>query len=270
MLSVFDSFTPYTGPAEPDYMIDFLGIRTSNKFIAGMSFPQSGIISPSLPIADEELFEWIDLLTAIDRARAHMFVMMELGAGYGRWLVRAYQVLRLKKEYYTVFLTAVEPEPQHFKWISQHFTDNQINPKHHTLIQAAISDSNGVRKLLTNDKPEEWYGQALSSHGNLEVPTVTISDLLKSGGDEIVDLLDMDIQGEELKALSHSAREVDRYVKLIHIGTHSSGIEEGLRKLFIQMGWRCRFDYRCGMTEETGYGAVNFQDGVQSWENPKL
>lgn len=38
---------------------------------------------------------------------------------------------------------------------------------------------------------------------------------------------------------------------------------------WLRMGWRCVWDFRCGMIEKTPYGAVQFQDGVQSWLNPE-
>ena len=40
------------------------------------------------PSFNEEYFEWVDVLEAVV-ARAGMFTMLELGAGWGRWLANA-------------------------------------------------------------------------------------------------------------------------------------------------------------------------------------
>ena len=52
--------------------------------------------------------------------------MIELGAGYGRWLVRAATALQQVKDL-PFQLIGVEAEPQHFKWLLQHFKDNGLN-----------------------------------------------------------------------------------------------------------------------------------------------
>jgi hypothetical protein len=48
---------------------------------------------PYPPPVDEEYFEWIDLLTAATEAQG-TFVFWELGAGYGRWSIRAAALAR--------------------------------------------------------------------------------------------------------------------------------------------------------------------------------
>ena len=48
--------------------------------------PTKGTILP-YPDFCEEYFEWIDVLESV-LAADQQFVMIELGAGYGRWLVQ--------------------------------------------------------------------------------------------------------------------------------------------------------------------------------------
>jgi hypothetical protein len=80
----------------------------------------------------------------------------------------------------------------------------------------------------------------------------------------------MDIQGHELAIVSAGIALLNDKVKRVHIGTHSAEIEHGLRELLRAQGWSCLFDYAGGGTSETPWGAFHFQDGVQSWENPRL
>jgi hypothetical protein len=83
-----------------------------------------------------------------------------------------------------------------------------------------------------------------------------------------VDLIDIDVQGAELQVLEVGAESLDEKVKKVHIGTHGPEIEAGLRSLFGRLGWRCARSFACGSTANTEWGAIAFQDGVQTWVNP--
>ena len=54
--------------------------------------------------------------------------MVELGAGWGRWLVDAWSVLKqIGKTDKGLLLVGVEAEPTHFEWMKQHFADNGLD-----------------------------------------------------------------------------------------------------------------------------------------------
>jgi hypothetical protein len=71
--------------------VDFLGSKRGLCFVyKGASAPNPNrrtFLATEHPVAHEEYFEYIDLLEAVTLARG-LFTMMELAAGYGRWLVR--------------------------------------------------------------------------------------------------------------------------------------------------------------------------------------
>jgi hypothetical protein len=85
-----------------------------------------------------------------------------------------------------------------------------------------------------------------------------------------VDLVDMDIEGQELPVIQSNIQELNAKVKRLHIGTHSKEIEDGLRQLLASHGWRCLLDYTLFSKGETPWGIVDFENGVQSWVNPRL
>jgi hypothetical protein len=85
-----------------------------------------------------------------------------------------------------------------------------------------------------------------------------------------IDLIDMDVQGEELRVISPAIEALDQKVARLHIGTHSPEIEQGLRELLHRHGWKCAADYAGGRTNDTPWGPIEFVDGVQSWINPRL
>jgi FkbM family methyltransferase len=245
------------------------------------------------PSFDEEYFEWVDILEAVDEA-TDSFVMIELGAGYGRWCARAAAAVRRKSNGRFQFV-AVEAEPDHFRWIHDHFRDNGIDPAGHELIWAAVGAQPGFVPFLVG-VADSWYGQAIaekaaaplpdvenrrrlkarsvlgrppaasgSDNGVTWVPCVTLAEILAPY--PRVDLIDIDVQGAEYEVLASAMDLLNRRVRRIHVGTHSTEIERQLRELFTDHHWKCVNDYPCQSCSQTPYGTIQFGDGVQTWQN---
>jgi FkbM family methyltransferase len=299
---VFSHFKPFRGfaPAE-GYGIDFLGALTRRDFLARMhTYPTDSLLETSYPQVNEEYLEWIDVLESVVAAR-DSYTMIDLGAGFGRWSVRAACALKQYNPQIPFRLIAVEAEPVVFNWMVQHFQDNGIDAKPHRLIHAAISDTLGeVLFYIGAPKggpwdrhPSDWYGQHLtkdydvsgeyeldgqysgypvrlhkSGWRSINVPGINLASLLKDL--KLVDLIDMDIEGQELPVIRSNIQELDAKVKRLHIGTHGKEIEDGLRQLLSSHGWRCLLDYTLFSKADTPWGTVDFENGLQSWVNPKL
>lgn len=284
---------------------DISGMRTRHAYVQGMvseaehrayagTSVVGGVAGPHYPPLDEEIFEWTDIIEAIDEARG-TFVMVELGAGFGRWTVRAARFAAQRPGLATRFL-AVEAEPTHFAWLRQHLADNGVCTRDGDLVAAAIAGRAGTAPFHIGE-PESWYGQAIGgghvgrgplalyrrlktaaaaagippfrSRGQLvRLPAVTLAGVLRDI--PRVDIIDLDIQGAEADVLLAAGDLLDARVRRLHIGTHSARIEAGLRAHFAAAGWECVHDYGCQGTRATPYGPVPFGDGVQSWRNPRL
>lgn len=293
---VFRSFPTYSGPVEAGYCAhDFLGIKTRAEFL-GLPPEPARHVETGYPPLDEEYFEWIDLLESVAAAKG-TYTMMELGAGYGRWAVRGAIAIRLYRQI-PFRLVVVEAEPRHFKWIERHMSENGIDPREHTLLRAAVGDRAGTKMFYVgqpdggDDQAAAWYGQALiqsheivdkaagvdyegydvlklkSGYQAIKTECLLLGDIMKDA--DRIDLIDMDLQGEELKVVASTIDDLDRKALRLHIGTHQPAIEACLRKLLNKHGWECRADYACLEEHETPWGLVKFQDGVQSWINPRL
>jgi FkbM family methyltransferase len=114
--------------------------------------------------------------------------------------------------------------------------------------------------------PDEFYGQALthdydvvsqsvpdgsykgypvvrheSGWRSIRVPAVRLARLLQD--QDLVDLIDMDIEGQELPVIRCTIADLNSKVKRLHVGTHSNEIESGLRQLLSAYGWSCHADY---------------------------
>jgi FkbM family methyltransferase len=216
--------------------------------------------SVCFPKFNEEYFEWIDVCEAVAAAQGS-FTIVELGAGFGRWIVSAVGALRKLKPDMPYHLVAVEAEPTHFEWIATHLNDNGIDPAKHRLLKAAVSDKSRFVYFETGN-PEGWYGQSIRpssttykwlaptlftynrlrdatinrfpglqpylrrAHPMEIMKSISLADVLK--GIECVDLLDMDIQGAEWEVLSVSAALLEKKVT----STRGGAADPAGRKLY--------------------------------------
>lgn len=293
---VFEGISPWSGKIPPGFAVDFLGTITRYAFEEDMSSAckdRTNQTTPAnLPEFNEEYFEWVELLESVKQAK-NRYVFVELGARYGRWAVRASQALK-RLNPMPFHAVAVEAEPTHFEFLKLHFSDNGLDPCDHRLIRAAVWRKRGLVKFYIGNA-SGWYGQFIAQSGALSllrqwtmaflhlvfyrlgliqscqqhvvwVPAVTLHEILSEC--QYVDLLDMDIQGAELDVVTSGIKALNDKVRRIHIGTHNSIAEEGLRRIFSDNGWLNIWDYQCNNTNETPYGSIFFQDGVQTWVNP--
>jgi FkbM family methyltransferase len=235
--------------------VDFIGVKTKMSYYSSNHI-ESTRVECNYPDFDEEYFEWVDVLESV-QAAGNSYTMVELGAGWGRWLSRAYKALKQMYPEKSYQLIGVEAEPTHFKWLVEHCTYNQIESP--ILIEAAVDVSEGEVGFYTG-QPAEWYGQCIG--GETLVKAISLRSLLLKYPS--IDLMDIDIQGQEYKVL-YSAKDLLNRVKRFHIGTHSVEVEDSLRGLFKEMGWKCLRDFTLNTEHGTEYGRAKFNDGVQTW-----
>jgi FkbM family methyltransferase len=288
---VFNKFKCWEGIAPAGFWVNFLGVKTAAKFLwtghppptkdrffkAGYPpFEQRPLLfspgeAPELEWIDApfEYHEWIDLLEAVVHAEDH-FTMIELGAGWGRWITNAAAALSQSNPLpYT--LLAVEAEPTHFRWMKEHLANNGVDLACCELIEAAVTDQEGQVGFHTGTTPwggpAECYGQFIG--GPTPVRSITLRPILDSASRPI-DLLDMDVQGAELIVLVAAADALDEKVRRVHTATHSPEIEVGLRRLFGGLGWHALHDIPLHTQAQTPWGPISFQDGTQAWINPRF
>jgi FkbM family methyltransferase len=301
---VFSRFRQYSGDVPAGYYVDFLGTQVNCQFVAGL--PGSDTQSPSwiaenypYPPIDEDYLEWIDLLESV-AAASGSYTMIDLGAGFGRWAVRGLFAARQFDPKLRCHVITVEAEPIVYGWMREHFLRNGIEPRRHTLLHGAVTEKPGKVEFYIGGPqggpfdlaPNAWYGQALTKDYDLaesrqageycgfkvllhktgwrsiRVPGVSLVRLLNKL--RRVDLIDLDIEGQELAALTSAAPELDAKVKRLHIGTHGREVEAGLRQLLSAHGWQCCADYSEFSTSETPWGPITFENGAQSWINPRF
>lgn len=306
---VFLHFPCFEGIIPSGYWGNFLGVFTRAE-VWELSKEVKKISNKArtekfdYPLNDEHILDWYPLLQSVISVK-EKFTMAAIGAGWGRWLsAGAFAAKYCNIDY---FLIGVEAEPRHFQWMKIHMKDNKISSKKYRLIPAAASDNCGNCWFYVG-KPASWYGQSMVSDEKLELPSDLLSkikDLLNIRtqieynnetiqrmpcvdlkevvkNHNLLDYMMLDIQGTEEIFLTKYPDILQKQVKMINIGTHSTDIENNLRKYFSDMGWICTFDIPMNSVVqfnirkkayESNAGTtkiVKFGDGIQIWINNQI
>jgi FkbM family methyltransferase len=288
-LRVFDQFTASPSPS-PEFLTDFIGSRTRASSLWDETKPLWGSVYPKPFPSDyhAETVEWVGVLKAVLAAEGR-FTAMELGAGYGPWLVAGAVAARIRG-IVQVRLLGVEADPGRFAMMQQHLRDNDFDPAEHVLIQAGVGvaagkarwprfedprNSVGGRPLRTlsdgstNSQDVEylaWAGDAF-----IDVDIVGFDDLLLN--QPRWDLIHIDVQGGEVELCRASSRLLSERVRYVVVGTHSRKIDGDLLVLMKEAGWilehekPARFIFRenCPSLE-----LMTVTDGTQVWRNPRV
>jgi FkbM family methyltransferase len=268
-------FPPWEGEGDGRYVHNFLGVRTDPKFRVQYNADPPGPVTTVYPSPSYEYFEWVFVLdTVLCAPDERPLVVAELGAGYGHWLACVFKALEgLGKP--SPDLIGVEMEPARFQWMTEHLTNNGIDPAAHRLVHAAISDYDGSTSLPTATKSDEEYGLSMlrrrephTRSGHERVSCVSLGTLLESA--PVVDLMHVDIQGEELRALASASATIGNAVRRLYVATHSRSIHRRTRSLLNGLGWREVFCFGPRSYPKTEFGHVRMLDGVLAFENPHL
>lgn len=292
----FESFECWSGWVPAGYWANWLGVLTPAYVWA---FPEEVLAIYSArrheqfryPADGEHVLDWVPLLEAILAAK-DTFVMVALGAGWGRWLSAG--AFGAKQRDLRYKLVGVEAEPQHFHWMETHFRENRIDTGSFRLLNAAVSDRSGACWFYVG-KPDSWYGQCIvpeedvslpeaqpvalgyeTAYGDERIRRIACVDMQDVIGDlPYVDYLHMDIQGTEYDFLAAYPQLLGERVRMVNIGTHSPEIERKLRDFFTHIGWTSRYDVPINSQIPVRLGGdqaneVQFGDGIQVWVNPQL
>lgn len=279
----FSRFQPWSGTAPAGLNVNFVGQHMNPTFDGGVvpgvaqRSETARHVNTEYPGISEETFEWIAILDAVSQSDG-TFRMIELGAGYGRWLVAAACALRQKRPGAALKLIGVEAEPTHFRYLRQHLIENGLAPGDHHLIEAVVNASGDPAHFITGHG-EDWYGQAIVPEGfvmqrfpdakTIQVPAVRLGDLID--GHENIDLVDMDIQGAEQEVVEASIGIMSKKVKRAFVSTHSPEIHAAIGNAFKAAKWQPVAVHGWqGASEPTAFGDISFEDGVQYWRNPRF
>jgi len=244
----------------------------------------------------EDYYEWIDLLTAVAGAGPRV-VMVELGAGYGRWAVNCAMACRrvMGREPPAALLIAVEGDRRRIGWLSEHF---EMNGLHHDdavefhLIEAVVGRN--AAPAVFEEGPVTDY-----SFGTARLTPAAMTAVLASGAERVglrnpnidytgrvvtatpladildlanapVDYLSIDIQGAEAEVVEGGIDAMNRLVRRVHLGTHGHDLEDRVHDCLIANGWLITRFWRRHTDCHAEYGRFTTDDGIIAALNPRL
>jgi hypothetical protein len=119
---LLNAITPWSGDLPAGYAVDFLGILTDGKFLWNEVGPFGGqhvsTSRPTVATYGEGWFEVADWLASAHEARGR-YVVISLGASFGRQLVGAWKALQAINPLPSL-LVGVEPVPENCAWLHSH------------------------------------------------------------------------------------------------------------------------------------------------------
>jgi FkbM family methyltransferase len=272
---LFSHFRPFRGQVPDGFEAWFFGVLVRDWLFTGVSKKlRGGTISVGYPPLNREYLEWIALMAAVVSAQSH-FTMVEVGAGWGRWLVAAAKLASARGIPFT--LGGIEADPDHFRWMRQAFLDNKLDPANHMLISEAVAPEQGKALFLRHKHAELNYGQHLVDRTEMkfwksqpgwavvEVQAQTLSQVLSRL--DGIDLLSVDVSGSELEILRSCLPELEK-VRVLQLSINSVKADQELTRLLKKQGWLNKFHYPMQQESLTPYGTVEFAEGLQTWLNP--
>ncbi len=303
------SFPRYEGAGEPGYITDFLGVRTSVGIFSG--FPQYSGMVEGYPVPcnfHANAIEWAGVLRSVAEA-GERFVAMELGAGWGPWLITGGFAAR-RKGIRDIRLVGVEGSAKHLRFMHEHFRINGFNPEEHTLLHGAAGTYDGVARFPVIEDDKDNWGAEAAYQTKLSTPPPQ-----RSGGwkrwlrpavhalrrakarllgkpsphseaaameklpcyslatlvkpFERVDLIHVDIQGAEYDVIACARLALRQKVRRMVIGTHGRFIEERLINELSSQGWALESEEACAFDEHEGIVHMA-RDGCQVWRNRRF
>jgi FkbM family methyltransferase len=280
---ILDRLPPWSGPGEPEFFRDFLGVRTRVSFMPPPYAPFAGTVEGP-PGAERAGFldpaEWAGALTGVLQARER-FRAIELGAGFGPILVGS-AVAAARLGISDIRLVGVEGAESHVAMMRRHFSDNGLDPDAHRLLHAVVGTYDGTAQFTRLLDPSiDWGGEALYQGANgtagrtpqrsldfdevvcLSLPTI-LADF------DTADVVHFDIQGAEREVIEDSITVLDRKVRRLVIGTHGRDLEQRLLEFLDGRGWILEIDKACSFHQPPPHAITLAQDGVQVWRNPVL
>ena len=262
--------------ADPDYITNFLGVKIDEsplpEVLTKMKGSVEGLPNPGNWHAD--IVEWGSALKAIDEADT-TFRAIEVGCGWGCWLNNL--GVTAKRAGLKIDLTGIEGSAHHLKDARRLLRLNGIEDTEARLVHGVAAEKTdralfpltgegvyGAEPVFFPDDTQ--YTTLMAGGGYEELPTYTLAQL---SGENILDLMHIDIQGSELAFVDGNWNEISQLVRRIFIGTHGRVLDGGLMNHFLQKGWVLEAERPSVEFVQNGKPTLSI-DGAQLWRNPAL
>ena len=203
------------------------------------------------------------------------FNIIELGCGWGAWLNIAGKVAKDSGK--KIHLFGVEGDIEHLKMAEESLPMNGFVSDEYTLIEGIAAAESGWA-LFPQQDTSSWGKQPIfdadekdiegyTQQGYSKMRKITMEQIIEEKTDRI-DLLHIDIQGEEENLILNSLDFLNKHVAMIFIGTHSRTIEGNIIEFLSDNGWILEVERPAII--HVGNNIFTRVDGCELWRNPAL
>jgi FkbM family methyltransferase len=274
---VFGQFTPAAIRPDGGTHYDYFGVRTALRYRHGMQPTPATQTAGALPPVNDQYPEWVFLLESVLAAKGRgSFVLGDFGAGWGPWLATGHAAWKQLRPDGPTKVFGVEADKSHFGFLKEHLAANGIGIEDADLVEAAVFTSEGFVEFEVADDPQGPYGQSIQTGDTgapkpkrtVKIRSITAESILSAH--EAVDYLTIDIQGAEKDVVAASLGVLTSKVRRLQVATHSPEIHQAVHRTLSAGGWVNRFCFPFQKIAKTPWGWIKFEDGSQSWINPRL
>jgi FkbM family methyltransferase len=155
-------------------------------------------------------------------------VVYDVGANVGFYTLLASKLVGSEGH-----VIAFEPVPRNLRYLRDHLTLNQCTNV--TVIEVAVLEKESM--VFIDDSLGSSMNR-VSDSGRLEVSSVSLDELFLSGRIPKADVIKMDIEGSEYRALCGARRLLAECHPIIFLSTHSPDVHRRCCDLLQSLGYR--------------------------------
>jgi FkbM family methyltransferase len=269
--AIYETFQRKESTSDGISVYDFLGGKIDARFKHDWErnlVPEGSKITPGYPALSEWTADWVASLLAAKTAGSH-FNIVELGAGYGQWMVTGLLAFNAIRPAGTGFGIAVEADLSHYEWLKQNVESNLGGlPNLVTELVHGAAGLDGSVTFPVVEDPSKDYGASYSLAGSyektIEVPSFSLDSLCKKLPKGKIDMLHVDIQGAEVDLIeSDNFQERLADTRVVLFGTHrSTELHNSVRNKLQEAGLVIKLEWPRNGTVNTDFGVVKTNDGA--------
>ena len=280
---VTDYIMPNLKPT-PGFGTNFLGVKVPHSVPPPHIKLEDMEDPPLIQNWHADLAEWGAILRSVDlaRARGSTYTIMELGAGWGCWILNAGAAAKQKG--LSIHTIAVEADRSMIKLMKYVQEINGRTPAELSVFHGAASAEDGLavwplKSAKDADNGAISYGlegkygltkdeftQLIDTGSYEALPMVSLRKA--AGGERRIDLLHIDVQGAEVNVITAASMPyLKKNVAYIFVGGHSRLAEGIMHQRLAEAGWILEVDRAAIFAPGTTTILV---DGAQGWRNPHL
>lgn len=269
--TIFNSFKPKESVSDGRSVYDFLGGAIDATYKHGwdkLVAPEGKVVKPAYPAPTEWTVDWIASLLAAKLA-GERFTVIELGAGYGQWMVSSIMAYKACYPDRPVHGMALEAEKTHYEWLHKHVEKNLSNYNNiHTDLLYAAAGYDGVVQFPTVDEPDSTYGASYQPNANgtgmEEVECLSMQSIDVRFGESVIDMLHVDVQGAEADLIVNPGFDnVLSKTRFALFGTHrSNDLHNNVKQKIEDAGMQVLIEWPRNSFIETPFGSIKTNDGA--------